>query len=177
MRQPSPDLMSEAAGGDLQALRNLAEASAYEQFPGVTSLECFVAAEAFGWLAAQHGEPDDVMRLAGILFVRAHHVAEVCGDLPRAATVAAQGDNLLNDLFETVPLSTGVDFLAGVLMGQAEAGDEMAAVRLTRLTELLSPSDADELRNVLNAAIEPLMRQAPVGQALPSRDPGILETR
>jgi hypothetical protein len=110
-----------------------------------------VAAEALGRLAAAHGHTDDLVRLAGILRIRAYHVFDL-GDTERAVRLLLQSEAICDD-YTSLPLSDGVEFLAGVLTTAADAGDETAAIRLDKLTAALSPTDADRLRLAVNNAV------------------------
>jgi hypothetical protein len=150
VRLTEAELLARAASGDRSAQAQLATACVSKQFVGVTPFETMVMAEGFARLAATHGRPEDNMLLAGVLRARAHHVAEL-GDIERATALWAQSEAICEE-YPGPPLCDGLEFLAGVLTAEADAGDDAAAIRLAKLSAALSPADADELRCALNTA-------------------------
>jgi hypothetical protein len=150
VEQAEGELIHSAAMGDRDAQAELVGVCVSKQFVGVTPLESLVLAEAFARQAAAHGQAGDALMLAGVLRVRANHVAEL-GDLERALVLLKQSEAAC-DAVHSAQLCEGAEFLAGVLTAEADAGDELAALRLGWLTEILSPADADKLRCTLNRA-------------------------
>jgi hypothetical protein len=145
------DLIDMASAGDLSALRRLTISYITRQFHGFPVFEAYMLAEPLARLAAARGDSDDKMRLAGLLRIRARHVAEL-GDEERAIELLSQSEAIC-DAFNDLPLSEGVEFLAGVLTVQADAANEAAADRLNKLMQALSAGDADQLRRTINAAL------------------------
>jgi hypothetical protein len=146
------ELLGLAASGEVVALNDLAWSCVLRSSNGVLPFEAYVAAEAFGRLAAATGEADPSMLLAGVLRVRADHVASL-GDTERAVTLYAQSEALC-DQFPALRLSRGVEFLGGVLSSQAANGDDVADVRLAKLAAALSPEAAYHLGRELDRAFE-----------------------
>jgi acetyl esterase/lipase len=143
-------LIERGAQGDAAALSALALHCVRLQYAGVSAFESLIAAEAFARLAAAGGSAGANMLLAGVLRIRAGHVAEL-GDLERAIVLLGQSEALC-EAFPDPGLSEGLEILAGVLTAYADLGDDLASVRLQRLFEALSPASADSLRRTLNRA-------------------------
>jgi hypothetical protein len=150
VRIAEAELLHLAAMGERSAQARLASACIARQFVGVTPFEAMVMAEGFARLAACHGHIEDTLTLAGVLRVRAHHVAEL-GDTGRALALLGQSEALCDDL-TAVPLCEGTEFLSGVLTTEADAGDELAAIRLGKRWGAMSAGDADNLRSSVNDA-------------------------
>lgn len=128
-------LLREAALGRREAQGALASACLF--MPEVPITERVVMAEPFARLAAEHGEPDDLLILAGVLHLRASHLAKT--DEVRAARLFTEVGDILDhvaDCGEALPI------LAVVLNSMCNDGDEDAAIRLNRLMERLTPAEA-----------------------------------
>jgi hypothetical protein len=148
------ELLRLASTGDRSAQAALRDCCAMLQYEGVSPFESACIAEAFARLAAQHGGQDDDAWLAAILRFRSVHVAQL-GDYGRAFALAAQSEAIC-DKYSTLDLTPGVEFLAGVLTGLADAGDEVAADRLNKIAAALSPAAAQALSAQLrNGSREP----------------------
>lgn len=152
MKEPATltegELIQRASTGNRAALSKLVSICVGRQFVGVTAFESMVMAEGFARLAAAQGGLDESMMLAGVLRIRARHVADL-GDATRSASLWLQSEALCDD-YSSLTLCEGVEFFAGVLTAEADGGDDFATIRLTKLMGALSATDAGKLRNTLN---------------------------
>lgn len=138
-------LMFNAAHGDQTSLVLMATACVASQFHNIPAFEAMVGAEAFARLAACHENPEGMLLLAGVLYVRAGHLLAV-GEDKRSSTLFAEVGDILNTVKITEP-SQALEFLTSTLSAAADDADELAAVLLNKLLAKVPPREAARLRD------------------------------
>lgn len=141
-----------AARGDRAAQSAMVGVCLANQLHGIPTSEFSAAAEAFARLASSHGQAEDQLVLAGVLYLRAHCAAQR-GDLALQAAYLFEASAIFDATSEWSD-GEAVQFLAGMLTGLADQGVEDAAVRLNELMGKLSPAQAAAIRSTVTQQIE-----------------------
>jgi hypothetical protein len=144
------ELMEMGGEGSLPALREMTDRCVRGAYLGISWFELLSYAEAFGRLAAAHGEEYDCLVLAGVLWVRASHLAEL-GEVDRALRLMGQAEAIC-DRLPSVHCSEATAFLAAILTTYADNGNELAADRLNKIVDALPAPDAHLVRDAVRAS-------------------------
>jgi hypothetical protein len=144
------ELMEMGGEGSLPALREMTDRCARGAYIGMSSFEHSTYAEAFGRLAAAHGEEYDNIVLAGILWVRAAHL-NALGAPDRGLRLLAQAEAIC-DRFPFLHCSEATAYLAAILTVFADNGNELAADRVNKLIGALDAPAADLIREAVRAS-------------------------
>src|SRR5205085_4974857 len=98
-----------------------------------------------------HDQLEDWLVLAGVLHIRAGHLKAI-GAADRAAVMLDEATAIFDAAEES---AGGHDLLclATALSQLADQGDEDAALRLNRIMEKLSPSEAASVRSSVDQAV------------------------
>lgn len=154
------ELFRRGAQGDREALGSLAWlALIYGETGNVPYAECLVGAEMFARLAAEHGAPEDLITLAGVLFCRSDTLSNQ-GESERSGNLLSEAVELLRRV-EASGHEDGGTMLATALAALANNGDEGAAIELNALIERMEPATAVEVR----AKVAEAMKEMPAAVA------------
>lgn len=134
------ELMRRAARGDREAQADLTVMHVKDQE--------YEQAETMARLAAEHGDPNDLLMLAAVLLLskerkRLQHGWPVSASPLQSVALAPM------ERAKGYGPSAGLALLTGVLSYLADQGDELAPLWLERIIAPLSPAEAGELNGFI----------------------------
>ena len=135
------NMLRDAAKGVRPAQAELTDYALHRSGNPKFEVEVMVGAEVFARLAAQHGEGDDQIRLAGVLMKRAEHMLAQ-GQDERAKQFAVEAFLALEPLFEHGQPEPLLGSAALLNEGVGEGEDERNAVLFDAAIAALKPASA-----------------------------------